>query len=256
MMIDTHTHIYAEEFNDDAAGMVARAREAGVAKALLPNVDGESVGLLHAFVESFPDFAYPMMGLHPTSVELDWERQLAAIKPLFAERSYVGVGEIGLDFYWSKERVAEQKAALEEQLRWAVEYGLPVSIHSREAVREVVASIKVVGEDSLRGVFHSFGGNADELMEVIDLKSFMIGVNGVVTFKNSGLADVLKSAVDLSRIILETDAPYLSPVPYRGKRNEPAYIPYIVTKLSEVYDVSPEEVAAITTRNAQTLFNI
>lgn len=255
MLIDTHTHIYAAEFDADANEMVARAIQAGVKKTLLPNVDEESIPLLHGFVDRYPDFAYPMMGLHPTSVESGWPGQLAAIKPLFTSRSYVAVGEIGLDLYWSKDYVKEQKAAFIEQLNWSFELDLPVSIHSRDAVPEVVACIHAVGADKLRGSFHSFGGSAEDLQLVLPLQNFMVGVNGVVTFKNSSLSTILK-AVPLDRLLVETDAPYLTPVPYRGKRNEPSYIPYIIAKLAEMYDLPSEEIAQITTTNAERLFRL
>lgn len=254
MLVDTHTHLYAEEFDADAEDVISRAKAAGVEKILLPNIDKDSIERLHRFAAKFSHTVFPMMGLHPTSVGKDWQSQLSCMKPLFSERKYIAVGEIGLDLYWSKEFAVEQKKAFVEQLHWSLEYDLPVSIHSRDAVPEVVECIHLVGADKLRGVFHSFGGNAEELQSVLPLKNFMIGVNGVVTFKNSTLPALLKN-VDLSRIVVETDAPYLSPVPYRGKRNESSYIPHIIIKLSEIYTLPAEAVARITTENAHRMFN-
>ena len=254
-IIDTHTHIYAEEFDADLHDVITRARLAGVEKILLPNIDRESLDRLHNLSELYPDYCLPMMGLHPTSVGADWIEQLSFLKKQFAVRSYVAVGEIGIDLYWDKTYEQEQILAFEEQLRWSIEFDLPVSIHSRDAIAECITSIKNVGADKLRGAFHSFGGTEQELRDILSLDNFVIGINGVVTFKNSTLPIVLKNT-DLSKIIIETDAPYLTPVPYRGKRNEVSYTVNIVQKLAEIYAVGVDEVGEITSENAIKLFGL
>ena len=254
-IIDTHTHIFASEFDQDIAEVVDRAKRAGVTKILLPNIDVESVHRLHKLSDKYPDYCFPMMGLHPSSVTSNWEQDLNQIKENFSKRKYIAVGEIGIDLYWDKTLAQEQKLAFEEQLRWSREYDLPVSIHSRDAISEVIESIKNVGADNLRGVFHSFGGTLEEMQAILSLKNFYLGVNGVVTYKNSKLPEVLKEA-NLSHIVIETDAPYLPPVPYRGKRNEPSYTKEIVEKLSEIFSCSIEEVEKITANNAQSIFSL
>lgn len=255
MLIDTHSHIYADEFKDDIANVIFRAGQIGVQRILLPNIDEESIAPMKKIVGEYPDFFMPMMGLHPTSVTADWRLQLDKIYDELNTAKYIAVGEIGIDLYWDKTFEKEQIEVFETQLKWSIEKDLPVSIHSRNASLEVVRSVEKVGADSLSGVFHSFGGNIDELNAMLNLKNFYIGINGVVTFKNSGLSETLQHC-PLSRIVLETDAPYLAPVPYRGKRNEPSYLKEIVQKLSEIYRKSEEEIADITTTNAERLFNL
>lgn len=256
-MIDTHTHVYTKDFENDFDEVIKRAQKAGVKKMLLPNIDMESIEALHKVADKYPIFCIPMLGIHPTSVDADWKNDLSSIKEILVSNKdrYVAIGEIGMDLYWDKEYAVEQKLSFEEQLRWAAEYDLPVSIHSRNAVHEVVRSIKSIGAENLRGVFHSFGGDTDDLKKVMDLKNFKIGVNGVVTFKNSAMPTILKE-VSLSDIILETDAPYLAPAPYRGKRNEPSYLPLIAAKLAEIYDTSIDQVVRITSENAAKLFDL
>lgn len=254
-IIDTHSHIYDEKFDDDINSIIERAKSAGVSRILMPNIDTASIGKVNEYATRFPGYCLPMMGLHPTDVTNNWERDLAIIKEQFAKNKYIAVGEIGLDLYWDKSMIQEQKAALEEQLRWSIEFELPVSLHSREAIGETIECIYNVGADKLRGVFHSFGGYEEELKNILELKNFYIGINGSVTYKNSTLPQVLQNT-DLTHIIIETDAPYLPPVPYRGKRNEPSYTIYVVKKLSEIYYVSEEEVKRITSNNAEKLFDI
>lgn len=254
-IIDTHSHIYSEEFDEDIESVIKRAQEAGVQQILLPNVDEKTIFPLHTLAKRYPGYCLPMMGLHPTSVTANWQSQLNKIKTLFGENTYIAVGEIGLDFYWDTTFRAEQIEAFEEQLRWSIEYNLPVSIHSRNATEEVFNSIKNVGSNRLRGIFHSFGGDANDQRTISQLGDFMIGINGVITFKNASLSTIIRE-IDLSRIVIETDAPYLTPVPYRGKRNEPAYTTYIAEKLAEVFGATPQEVGEITTRNAKQMFNI
>lgn len=254
-IIDTHSHIYAEEFDADLSEVIKRAKSSGVERILMPNIDIESIDSLHRVAGDYPDYCIPMMGLHPTCVGEDWQNQLNIIKQQLEKRPYIAIGEIGIDLYWDKTFEKEQKTAFEEQLRWSIDYDLPVAIHSRDAIPECIACIRNVGAEKLKGVFHSFGGTEEELKEILSLKNFLLGINGVVTFKNSTLSTVLK-LTDLSHIIIETDAPYLAPMPYRGKRNEPSYTVKVAEKLAEIYNVNDEEIGKITTENAVKLFNI
>ncbi|MDO5664649.1 MAG: TatD family hydrolase [Bacteroidia bacterium] len=254
-IVDTHAHLYLEEFDSDIENVVTRAKSIGVEKILLPNIDEKSILNLKQTVAKYPSLFTPMMGLHPTSVSEDWEQQLKIIYNELNNSKYIAIGEIGIDLYWDKSSKQRQISAFEKQLEWSIEKKLPVAIHSRNAVFEVIKSIKNVGEKNVFGVFHSFGGSVDELKEILDLDNFYIGINGVVTFKKSGLTETLLNC-NLEKIILETDSPYLAPVPYRGKRNESGYLSEIIKKLSEIYYKTEEEVAEITTRNAYRLFNL
>lgn len=255
-IIDTHSHIYQPDFEQDIEEVINRAKQEGIIKILLPNIDVESIDRVKALSEKHPQYCLPMMGLHPTSVTRNWQADLEIIKKEFGTTSYIAIGEIGLDLYWDKSLIKEQKEAFKEQLNWGKEFNLPVVIHSRDAIYECIDCINEVGANGIRGVFHSFGGDAEELKAVLSLKNFYIGVNGVVTFKNSGLASVLTEATDLSNIIVETDAPYLAPVPYRGKRNESSYITKVIEKLTEIYQLPSNDIASITTSNALQLFRI
>ena len=254
-IVDTHAHLYLEDFEKDLDDVVARARAIGVEKILLPNIDETTVSDLKQTVDKYPSFFIPMMGLHPTNVREDWEQQLEIIYGELNRPGYMAIGEIGIDLYWDKSSKERQVAAFERQLAWSIEKKLPVAIHSREAIPEVIESIKKTGKKDLFGVFHSFGGSMGELKEILELGNFYIGINGVVTFKKSGLMETLENCV-LENIILETDSPYLAPVPYRGKRNEPGYLSEVVKKLSTIYRKTEEEITEITTLNAYRLFNI
>lgn len=254
-IIDTHSHIYDKSFDNDIDTVIERAKAAGVSHILMPNIDIASIEKVNRYAEKYKGYCLPMMGLHPTDVTDTWQQDLIVIKKQFSIHKYIGVGEIGIDLYWDKSRLNEQIGAFEEQLRWSKEFGLPVSIHCREAIKESVQCIKNVGTTALRGVFHSFGGDEDELQAVLGLENFYIGVNGSVTYKNSTLPQVL-SGTDIHHIIIETDAPYLPPVPYRGKRNEPSYTTYIVQKLSEIFNIPAEIVEKATSANAKKLFSI
>ncbi len=254
-IIDTHTHIFSEEFDGDIENIIDRTKLAGIEKILLPNIDAASIQPLLAVTDAFPDYCLPMMGLHPTSISAGWKEELALIRKELDKRSYIAIGEIGIDLYWDVTYKDAQIAAFKEQLQWSIDYDLPVSIHTRNAINEAIDCIKSVGADKLRGVFHSFGGTVEDMNNIFSLGNFLIGINGVVTFKNSSLSTTL-SETDLSHIVIETDAPYLSPVPYRGKRNEPSYCVHIVAKLAEIYNVSPESVAEITSKNATDMFGL
>ncbi|MDR0421769.1 MAG: TatD family hydrolase [Proteiniphilum sp.] len=254
-LIDTHAHLFAEEFQDDLHEVVTLAKQAGVEKVLLSNIDESSVPRLKQCVLDYPGFFYPMMGLHPTSVSEDWEKQLDLIYRELNVGDYVAVGEIGIDLYWNTSSREAQINAFEEQLKWSIEKDLPVSVHFRNATEEVIQSIRKVGAESLRGVFHSFGGTKAELGAILELNNFLIGINGVVTFKNSGLSETLKHC-PINRVLLETDSPYLSPVPHRGKRNEPACLVHIIAQLAGIWNEREDSIARITSRNAEKLFKL
>lgn len=253
--VDTHTHLFLEEFDSDVCEVIRNATAAGVARFCLPNIDLASINRLHTLSDQYPGQCYPMMGLHPTSVNRDFRRALETVENWLEKRKYIAIGEIGIDLYWDKTFRTEQVEAFEIQLAWSIEKGLPVAIHTRAAFPEVFESIHKVGADKLRGVFHSFSGSREALEEIARLQNFMIGINGIVTYKNAAFRDYL-ALFPLERILLETDAPYLTPVPHRGKRNEPGYLLHIAGKLAEIYGLSLETVAEKTADNARRLFGL
>lgn len=255
-IIDTHSHVYDEVFNDDFEAMLQRAFDIGVDKILMPNIDEASVEAMHRCALAHPNKLFPMMGLHPTSVQDDWNIQLDRMKQQFRASGlrYVAVGEIGLDYYWDTTYKAQQLDAFEQQLLWSAEEDLPVVIHTRNAFDDAVSVVKSVMQSKpLRGVFHSFGGSQDDLQTILSLDTFYIGINGVVTFKNAKLEDVVDKC-SLQKLLVETDAPYLAPVPHRGKRNEPANLFHILSKLSDIFQKPHEQIAEITAQNAERLF--
>lgn len=253
-LIDTHNHLYLEDFDTDQDELVRAALESGIDTLLLPNVDLTTIDRMHALCSRYPDFAYPMMGLHPTSVTKDYAADLKKTESYLQHGpAYCAIGEIGIDLYWDKTHLKEQKIVFEEQLQWSIGMDLPVAIHTRDAFPEVFDSIYKVGKDKLKGVFHSFTGTESELEEVKKLSGFKIGINGVITFKNSRLSEVIKQT-DIHNILLETDAPYLAPVPYRGRRNEPIYIWKTAEKISETYGLTMEETINKTRKNTLELF--
>lgn len=254
-LIDTHNHLYLEEFDPEQDALTGVAMESGIDTILLPNVDTSTIERMHELSDRFPDFAYPMMGLHPTSVDKHYSENLREVESWLGKRSYCGIGEIGIDLYWDKTYLKEQKIVFEEQLKWSIDLNLPVAIHTREAYADVLDSIYKVGRERLKGVFHSFTGTVKELEEVNKLPRFLIGINGVITFKNSNLSEIVKGS-DIRRVVLETDAPYLAPVPYRGKRNEPVYIWKTAEKVADTFGISLEETVRITRENALDLFKI
>ncbi len=253
-LIDTHTHLYSEEFDIDRTSVVKAAIDSGIDKLLLPNIDVESIKPMHKLCAQFPNNCFPMMGLHPTSVDANYKENLSKIKSQLAKNKYIAIGEIGIDLYWDKTFKEEQRLALLEQFQWAIDYNLPIVIHSRESFVEIISIIKEFNNPKLHGVFHCFTGTKTIAEEIISL-GFLLGIGGVLTFKNSGLDKEVKD-IDIKHLILETDSPYLSPVPHRGKRNESSYIKLIAAKLAEVKNISLEEIANITTKNAKLLFNL
>lgn len=251
---DTHTHLFVEEFDADREAVLHRAIQSRVKTLLLPNIDETSIEALKSFSALDTEHCFPMMGLHPCSVKENYKEVLNLIlNELDSGFKYYGVGEIGMDLYWDKTTVDWQSDAFLTQCTWAVERNLGVSIHTRSATYEAIKLLKQMKQVP-RGVFHCFSGSFEEAQEIIKL-GFCLGIGGVVTFKNSGLPEVLKR-IPMDHLVLETDSPYLSPVPYRGKRNESAYIPYVAEKLSEIYDVSVERVAELTTANSKSVFGV
>jgi len=253
-LIDTHSHIYLSEFDTDREEMLAQALSEGVGMILMPAIDTATHEQQLEAEKNHPDTCKSMMGLHPCSVKETYKEELKTARGYFDKRSCIAVGEIGLDFYWDKTFVNEQYAAFHEQLEWALHYDIPVSIHSRNATDECIAVVAEHQKGKLKGVFHCFSGNAEQAKKAINL-GFHLGIGGVVTFKNAGLDKVLEQ-ISLNHIVLETDAPYLAPVPFRGKRNEPAYLKHVVEKLALIKGKDKEEVADITTANAKKLFGI
>ncbi len=253
-LIDTHSHLYLPEFDNDRDESVKNALSSGVGKILLPNIDAKSMAPMLSAVNRFKGICFPMTGLHPTSVQEDWKVQLNEILSSHPLKQFVGIGEIGIDLYWDKTFIDGQIEAFRLQLTMAVENNLPVAIHSRNAFHEIFSVLEEFRGKNLRGVFHAFSGDLETARRVIGL-GFRLGIGGIVTFKNSGLEEVVRS-ISPSDLVLETDSPYLAPVPHRGKRNESSYIRIINRKLADLFGMDPEEVASITTQNATELFNL
>ena len=254
-MIDTHSHIYLPEFDNDLDTVIDNARSVGVEKILLPNVDGETIDRMLKVEQQYPNICHAMMGLHPTSVKADYREQMSRVERQLGLRKYIGIGEVGIDLYWDKTYRTEQMEVFSQHLQWAKEMDLPVVIHCRDAFPEVFEVLESQLDDSLRGIFHSFTGGISEVETIMGYGSFLMGINGVVTFKNTTLREVLMHTT-LDYLVLETDAPYLAPVPHRGKRNEPAYLAKIATQLAEVYKVSQAEVGKRTSANAKKMFDL
>jgi TatD DNase family protein len=253
--IDTHCHLDGEEFREDIEAVITRAREAGVAAIGIPGINLQSLDTVIDVCHRYPNYCYPMLGLHPEDVKADWREVLERIKAAITPE-VIAIGEVGLDYYWSREFEKEQLEAFEEQVRWAVELQLPLMIHCRKAQNEMVAIIKKYQKNLVGGVFHCFTGNEHEAEELLQFDRFVLGVGGVSTFKKSHLPEVLPAVVPLDRIVLETDAPYMAPVPKRGERNEPAYVAYVLKRLAEAYGVSEEELAQKTNDNCKKVLNI
>lgn len=254
-MIDTHSHIYEPVFSSDREEVILRAKQAGVEQILLPNINAESIEQMLSLCHQYPDYCFPMMGLHPTDIEEDYRQVLADMKALLEapDHPYIAIGEVGLDYYWDKSKAKEQEETFRTQIEWAIEYELPLSIHARSAHRQLVAAMTEYRNERLTGVFHCFGGTTEEALELLQFPGFVLGIGGVVTYKNSPLPETL-TAVPLERIVLETDAPYLAPVPYRGKRNESAYVSEVLRKVALIYNVSEKEAESITNDNARRVF--
>lgn len=253
-MIDTHAHIYLEDFDPDRREVIQRAKDAGVRKIILPNIDSNTIQAMHNLEAAYPDFCYASIGLHPTSVKADYKDELSVVHAGLQNRDYTAIGEIGIDLYWDVTYKEEQIKAFRQQIEWSLAYNKPVIIHVRESHRETMEALSPYKNSGLKGVFHSFGGSLEEAREILSFGGFLLGINGIVTFKNSGLSEVLRQ-IDVKHIVLETDAPYLTPVPFRGKRNESAYLKYTAEFLAGLYSISYDEVVKQTTDNAFGLFN-
>ena len=254
--IDTHTHIDGEEFKDDLDEVIARAKEAGAIQLLCPGINYDSIATMKAVCERFPDFIRPMLGLHPEDVKEDYKEVLDKMHQEIPNGNYIAIGEVGLDYYWSREFEKEQLDAFEQQVQWSVETQLPLMIHCRKAQNEMVKIIRRYEKELPGGVFHCFTGNQHEATELLQFDKFVLGIGGVSTFKKSHLAEDLAAVVPMDRIVLETDAPYMAPAPHRGERNESSFIPFIIEKLALAYGTSNEALAGITTLTAKRVFHI
>ena len=253
-LIDTHTHLYLPEFNEDRDEVIARAVSNGVSKLLMPNIDVHSIGAMMAAKERYPGICLPMAGLHPVSVKDDYREQLDSILSTFSESFFVAVGEIGIDLYWDKTWLREQIIAFREQVVFSIKSGLPIVIHSRDSIHEIFRVLEEFKGEKLNGVFHAFSGDIGDAEKAVRM-GFAIGIGGVITFKNSGLGEIAR-AVGAEHIVLETDSPYLAPAPYRGKRNESSWLPIINRKLAGILEKGEEETASITYSNSVELFRI
>lgn len=252
MFIDTHTHLYDEKFNEDRSEMILRAIAGGVDKMYLPNCDSTTIEPMLAVESEFPNHCYAMMGLHPCYVKENYEEELRIVRTWLEKRHFAAVGEIGLDYYWDKTFVEQQKKAFRTQMEWALEFDRPIVIHTRESIQDTVDLVKEYKQRGIRGVFHCFSGSYEMAKQMIDL-GFYLGIGGVLTYKNAGIQEVIQK-IDLQHLVLETDAPYLTPHPFRGKRNESLYVKIVAEKLSECKGISVTEVERISTENAIKLY--
>ena len=248
-LIDTHSHLFLEEFSEDLPQVIERARSAGITHIFMPNIDSTTIDSMLSVCNTYNDYCFPMIGLHPTSVNADYEKELKSFN------KYIAIGEVGMDLYWDKTFLKEQQIVLDKQINWALEYDLPVVIHCRDAFGYIYNVLEPYKNTSLKGVFHSFTGTDDEAARILEFSGFLIGINGVVTFKKSRLPEVL-TKIPLEKIVLETDSPYLTPVPNRGKRNESAYVKDTLMKVSDIYRMSPEAVGRVTSENALKVFGM
>lgn len=251
-MIDTHTHLYDRQFDADRAAMIQRAKDAGVTKVFLPNIDSETILPMLQMEKDYPQYCYPMMGLHPTSVKGNYEEELAIVKKYLDEREFVAVGEIGIDLYWDKTFKEQQIEAFLVQAKWAEELDIPIIIHARKSLDLLIELVQDIKNPKVRGIFHCFTGSAQQARRIVDL-GFLLGIGGVLTFKNAKLRDEIRD-IPLESLVLETDAPYLTPHPFRGKRNESSYVKYVLEHLAETRGLAPKKVEEVTTKNAEKLF--
>ena len=253
--IDTHTHMYASQFDSDRSESIEKAIADGVKHMYLPNIDSNSIEGMKKLTQQFPENCFAMMGLHPCSVKENVEEELQRIEEELENHSFIAVGEIGMDLYWDKTFIKEQEMAFREQIQWAKNKNLPIVIHCREAFDEILTIMDEVNDNDMRGIFHCFTGTIEQAKHILNYGGFKLGIGGVLTFKNSGLDKVVKH-LELKDLVLETDSPYLAPVPFRGKRNESAYLIHVAEKMAEIFDTSLKEVAKVTTAAAQEVFKI
>lgn len=252
MIIDTHTHLYLNEFSADIDEVMKRAGDEGVKRFYLPSIDSTETENIFALEKKYPGQCFAMMGLHPCSVKENYKEELDMVYHWLQKRKFAAIGEIGLDLYWDKTFIDQQYESFHRQIEWALQFDLPVVLHTREAMQQSIDVIKQYAGKNLHGIFHCFSGTLQNALDIIGT-GFYLGIGGVITYKNSGLEEVIKE-VDLKNIVLETDAPYLTPVPFRGKRNESSYLKYVVQKIAEVKNISAEEVEVVTTKNAEEIF--
>jgi TatD DNase family protein len=255
ILTDTHTHLYSAEFGEEKKQLIEQAIEQGVSRFFMPNVDSTSIDSMFEIEKLFPQNCFTMMGLHPCSVKEDYEAELQIAEQWLEKRKFVAIGEIGIDLYWDKTFFVQQQDAFRKQISWAKKYGLPYVIHSRNSFDEVMEIVSEFKNDHIKAIFHCFSGNVEQAEQVIAAGDFKLGIGGVVTFKNSGL-DKVVDAIDLKHLVLETDAPYLAPTPYRGKRNNPEYLLLVAKKIAEIKNISIEEVVAVTTENSKYIFGV
>lgn len=253
-MIDTHTHLDGEEFKDDLSETIQRAKDAGIEKVFVPAIDLKSSHAAIELARTYPGYAYAMVGIHPEEVRADWQEQLEQIRPLLGSDGVIAVGEVGLDYYWSREFESEQLKAFEKQIEWSIETRLPLMIHCRKAQNEMVRLLRRYEKQLPGGVFHCFTGNEHEATDLLEFDRFVLGIGGVLTFKKSNLPQTLPAVVPLNRIVLETDSPYMAPVPHRGTRNESAYVANVCQRLAEAYGVTADEVERITNATVTRVF--
>lgn len=254
MLTDTHTHLYSDHFNEDLSLVMQRAFDSGVKRLFIPAIDSATTEAMYSLEKQYPDNIFLMMGLHPTSVKSNFEQELEHVKREFSKRHFFAVGEIGIDLYWDKSNLENQKKAFKIQIQLAKKYKLPIVIHCRDAFDEIFKILELENDDDLFGIFHCFTGTEEQANKAISF-NMKLGIGGVVTFKN-GKIDTFLNKIDIKNIVLETDSPYLSPNPYRGKRNESSYLPLICKKLAEIYQLSEEEISIITTQNSKDVFGI
>ncbi len=250
--IDTHTHLYLKDFDADIDAVISRGLAEGIKRFYLPAIDSSETARVFALQEKFPEHCFAMAGLHPCSVKSDFEKELSLVYESLKSRRYSGIGETGLDFYWDRTFEKKQYLALEKQLEWAIEFSSPIILHTRNATQQTIDAVRPFALKGVKGIFHCFGGTLFEAQQIIDM-GFYLGIGGVVTYKNSGLDKVL-AEIDLQHVVLETDSPYLTPVPFRGKRNESSYLKYVAAKIAEIKGISVEEVGEITSKNAEKVF--
>lgn len=252
MLIDTHTHIYLDDFKETIDNVIAESNNIGVSRFYLPAIDSETFTQLINLEAKYPNVCFAMAGLHPCSVKENYTTELAFVKKQLDNRKFVAIGEIGLDYYWEKTFAAQQKIVFDTQMQWALDYNVPISIHTRNAMGETIEAVKPFAKKGLRGIFHCFGGSVESANEIIKM-GFYLGIGGVITYKNAGLAETLQQ-IDVKYLVLETDAPYLTPVPFRGKQNKPVYLKNICDAIASIKSISYDEVANITTKNALNIF--
>lgn len=253
ILTDTHTHLYSSQFDEDREAMIKRAIDYKIERLFLPNIDSSSIEAMLALEKLFPDNCFAMMGLHPCSVNENYETELKLVKDWLNKRPFCAIGEIGIDLYWDKTYLKEQQNAFRTQINWAKELDLPFVIHCRDAFDEIFEIMDELNDEKMRGIFHCFTGNEEQAKHIINYGDFKLGIGGVVTFKNGGLDKVLEQ-IEIDHLVLETDAPYLAPTPYRGKRNESAYLLNIAERIADLYRLNVNEVAEITTANSQAVF--